>query len=79
MSDAIPIETKLPPLRRKLAELKQEWETGQRRLTMLETQRQETRDTLLRIAGAIQVMQELLGEPVGETMEEPTLSRPAAG
>lgn len=75
MSDAIPIETKLPPLRRKLAELKQEWETGQRRLAMLETQRQETRETLLRIAGAIQVMQELLGE----TAEEPSLSRPAAG
>ena len=75
MTDAIPIETKLPPLRRKLLELKQEWETGQRRLAALDAQRQDIRDTLLRIAGAIQVMQELLGEAV----EEPSLPRPAAG
>jgi hypothetical protein len=75
MSDAIPIETKLPPLRRKLAEMKQQWETGQGRLAHLDAQRQETRDTLLRIAGAIQVLQELLGE----TVEEPSLPRPAAG
>jgi hypothetical protein len=61
-TDAIPFETELPLLRRRLVELRREWETGQRRLAALDAQRQETRDTLLRIVGAIQVIEETLNE-----------------
>jgi hypothetical protein len=65
-TDAIPFETELPPLRRRLVELRREWETGQRRLAVLDAQRQETRDTLLRIVGAIQVIEETLNEAAAD-------------
>jgi hypothetical protein len=45
----------------RLAELRAEWTEGQRRLDMLDTERAKTRDTLLRIGGAIQVLEELTG------------------
>jgi len=44
----------------RLEELKQELAKGQKRLEMLDHERQEIRDTLLRISGAIQVLEELL-------------------
>jgi predicted nuclease with TOPRIM domain len=43
----------------RLAELRAEWTTGQRRLEVLELERQQVRETLLRISGAIQVLEEL--------------------
>ena len=44
----------------RLNELKAEFEKGQQHLQTLDQQRAELRDTLLRISGAIQVLEELL-------------------
>jgi predicted nuclease with TOPRIM domain len=49
-------------LRERLQELRGEMETGRERLAALERERTEVRDTLLRISGAVQVLEELLGE-----------------
>ncbi|MBI5877234.1 MAG: hypothetical protein HZB53_06265 [Chloroflexi bacterium] len=48
-------------LEKRLGELRAELTRGQEQLAQLDLQRQETRDTLLRISGAIQVIEELLG------------------
>ena len=47
-------------LEKRLEVLHIELEKGQRHLTSLDRQRQDVRDTLLRITGAIQVLEELL-------------------
>ena len=49
-------------LARRLETLKQEYAKGQQQLMRLEQQRAEVRDTLLRISGAIQVLEELQDE-----------------
>jgi hypothetical protein len=46
-------------MEQKLSELREEYKRGQQHLDLLDQQRQRTRDTLLRIAGAIQVLEEL--------------------
>jgi hypothetical protein len=51
------------PIEKRLRELRAESEKGQRQLEGLDRQRQEMRDTLLRISGAIQVLEELLRQP----------------
>jgi hypothetical protein len=53
----------------RLEELHQEYLTGQRRLEALDRQRANLRDTLLRIAGAIQVIEELLPPAAGVPAE----------
>lgn len=47
-------------LEKRLAELNQDFETGKKRLESLEAEAAELRSTLLRISGAIQVLQEEL-------------------
>jgi chromosome segregation ATPase len=47
-------------LQTRLAVLKKEFETGQARLQELESRQRTLRDTLLRISGAIQVLEEEL-------------------
>ena len=47
-------------MEQRLNELKAEFEKGQQHLQNLDQQRAELRDTLLRISGAIQVLEELL-------------------
>ena len=47
-------------MKERLDELKVEFEKGQQHLQLLDQQRAEIRDTLLRISGAIQVLEELL-------------------
>ena len=47
-------------LEHRLEELKKEFETGQVRLRDLERQEAHLRETMLRISGAIQVLEELL-------------------
>ncbi len=44
----------------RLAQLRAELEKGQHRLLQLDRERQEVRDTMLRISGAIHVLEELL-------------------
>jgi len=46
----------------RLGELNAEFETGQRMLAELDEKRERLRESLLRIGGAIQVLQELSGE-----------------
>ena len=64
------------PLKRRLAELKAEFGTGRKVLDELEAKQANTRDNLLRISGAIQVLEEELAkaEPEGEA---PTPKLPA--
>ena len=49
-------------LEARLEELKREFETGQARLRELERQEAQLRDTMLRISGAIQVLEEALAQ-----------------
>ena len=49
-------------LRTRLVELKDQFDKGQRKLAELDAQTTELRQTLLRIAGAIQVLEEELGK-----------------
>ena len=47
-------------LQKRLAELKQEYRAGQLQMSELETQQTRLRETMLRIRGAIQVLEEVL-------------------
>jgi ABC-type transporter Mla subunit MlaD len=49
-------------LLKKLESLKAEYQAGVRMLNELQTREQNLRQTLLQISGAIQVLEELLGE-----------------
>lgn len=49
-------------IKERLGQLKQEFEAGQKVLRDLEIRQQEVRDTLLRINGAMQVLEEVLKE-----------------
>lgn len=51
-----------PKLRQRLAELRAEYDKGQKTLQDLESQAASLRSTLLRISGAVQVLQESLDE-----------------
>ena len=57
-------------LHNRLETLKKEFETGQARLKELETEEAYVRETLLRISGAIQVLQEILGKSGAEQGDE---------
>lgn len=54
-------------LQARLDELKQEYQLGEGRLRELLQQETALRETLLRISGAIQVLEELLGAGVDDT------------
>jgi prefoldin subunit 5 len=51
----------------RLDELKQEYSRGQTRLQELEIQMAALRETMLRISGAIQVLEELQSQAEGES------------
>jgi prefoldin subunit 5 len=51
--------------RARLDQLREEYETGRRQLAELNQRRAQLSETLLRISGAIMVLEELVGGPVG--------------
>ncbi|MFH1860621.1 MAG: hypothetical protein ABH870_06380 [bacterium] len=57
-------------LQKRLEELKEEFQKGQQQLDTLDKQRAELRDTLLRISGAIQVLEEEVGRVEVQKEEE---------
>jgi ABC-type transporter Mla subunit MlaD len=58
-------------MRERLEQLKKELQRGEQELARLDRQRQQLRDTMLRIAGAIQVVEELLAQNAApEQLEE---------
>jgi prefoldin subunit 5 len=52
-------------VKQRLAELKDQLKLGREQLDMLEQKRAEVEGTMLRISGAIQVLEELLGSENG--------------
>jgi len=50
-------------LEQRLKELRDEFETGQKMLAELQTRQADLQQTLLRISGAIQVLEEMLATP----------------
>lgn len=66
-------------LQHRLDTLKTEYEAGQKMLADLETQQANLRDTLLRISGAIQVLEELSQTETPETAELLDTDSPDAG
>jgi prefoldin subunit 5 len=59
----------------RLKQLKSELEKGQQEMARLDLRRQELRDTMLRISGAIQVLEELKAQ---ETSPHPQPEQAAA-
>lgn len=53
-------------LEKRLNELRAEFESGQKMMADLESKQANLRDTLLRISGAIQVLEEVLAEESGQ-------------
>lgn len=51
-------------LAERLQELRQEYDKGQTRLVALDHERQQLQETMLRISGAIQVVEELLAQEI---------------
>lgn len=52
-------------LQTRLDELKQEYDTGAKMIQELDTRREALRESMLRISGAIQVLEEELGKSDG--------------
>jgi hypothetical protein len=61
----------------RLTQLKREFEKGQHQMALLEQRRQELRDMILRISGAIQVLEELQIQSAPAERDEPVLSATA--
>lgn len=57
----------------RLRELQTEFEVGQKVMAELEVRQANLRSTLLRIGGAIQVLEELVGEKNGSAADENAL------
>lgn len=57
-------------LEQKLQELRYEYAKGQQQLAQLDQRRQELRDTMLRISGAIAVLEELQEAKVEEEIRD---------
>ncbi|PWU14410.1 MAG: hypothetical protein C5B50_17485 [Verrucomicrobia bacterium] len=59
-------------MKERLSQLRTELEKGRQRLELLDRERQEVRDTMLRISGAIRVLEELIAQN-GQPASEPEL------
>jgi hypothetical protein len=66
----------LQKLQARLDELKREFATGQTQLQELEQKEASLRETLLRISGAIQVIEELLAQSGEDQKESPVKPEP---
>lgn len=65
---------------KRLNELKTEFEAGQKMLAELETKQASLRETLLRISGAIQVLEEVLAsEQAMPVANSPPVAEPTGG
>jgi predicted nuclease with TOPRIM domain len=62
----------------RLASLKKEFEAGQARLRELETEQAYVRETMLRISGAIQVLEEFANESKPAAVSAATTMAPPA-
>jgi hypothetical protein len=56
-------------MEKRLQELRKEFKMGEAQLEVLDQRRAQLRDTLLRISGAIQVLEELLNAEQQESQE----------
>jgi prefoldin subunit 5 len=61
----------------RLEELKKEFETGQSQLQELDRQQTRLRETLLRISGAIQILDEMLASESSQPQDHPASSQVA--
>jgi len=66
-------------MERRRSDLAAEFERGEQLLTEMNARQNELRTNLLRIGGALQVLDELLAVEVPNTTTEPQLHRAAAG
>jgi len=57
-------------MEKRLEVLRSELAKGQRQLQVLDRERQEVRDTMLRIGGAIRVLEELLAQNGPQAVED---------
>ena len=71
-----PVEAEI---RARVAELRRQYESGQHRLQEQERQQAALRETLLRISGAIQVLEELLASRNAVTLHDPGAAGPRDG
>lgn len=58
-------------IEKRLTELRAEFESGQKMMTELESRMAKLRDSMLRIAGAIQMLEELLEQPASPPSHRP--------
>ncbi len=58
----------------RLQQLRAELEKGRQRMQALERERQEVRDTMLRISGAIRVLEEMLEQDAKQALADAALS-----
>ena len=65
-------------LQSRLNALKAEFEAGQKMMAELDAKRASLHETLLRIHGAIQVLEEELGEPGGQEEDTDSVDNAAA-
>jgi prefoldin subunit 5 len=61
----------------RLEELKKEFDTGQSQLQELDRQQTRLRETLLRISGAIQILEEMLASENSQPQDHPAGSQGA--
>jgi len=61
----------------RLIQLKKELERGHQQMALLEQRRHELRDTILRISGAIQVLEELQASAAAPEHDQPAPSAAA--
>lgn len=65
-------------LKHRLQKLQQEYQKGQQKLQQLDQERKTMYETLLRIAGAIQVLEEELGKENGQAVPSAALAESEA-